>query len=272
MTTEKADLSRMLETAIVAARLGGQRAIEQIGYVKAEVKAPDELVTTADTASQQAIIERIKQNYPDHGFIAEEGGQGRILKQPPRGTERFWWIIDPLDGTTNFAHGLPLFCTSIAVMHEGQVLVGVVFDPATDSMFTAVQTGQAQLNGRTIKASDNPINKLHCIGLDSHYDQGVPQWICWIMQRSRFRNLGSTALQFAYVAAGSLIATIANKPKLWDIAAGTLIAETAGAIVTDWQGNKLFPFDLDKYQGEELKVLAANKKVHKELLELMAST
>jgi myo-inositol-1(or 4)-monophosphatase len=109
------------------------------------------------------------------------------------------------------------------------------------------------------------------VGLDSHFDKQVPGWACEIMQKTRFRNLGSTALQLAYVAKSSLIATIVNRPKLWDIAAGVLIAEAAGAIVSDWQGGKIFPVDLDSYQGRELQVIAANKKVHTELLELIKS-
>ncbi len=91
------------------------------------------------------------------------------------------------------------------------------------------------------------------------------------MLRTRFRNLGSTALQLAYVAKGSLISTIHSCPKLWDIAAGTLIAETAGAVVSDWQGGKIFGVDLDSYEGQELQVIAANKKVHSELLKLLKS-
>jgi myo-inositol-1(or 4)-monophosphatase len=164
-----------------------------------------------------------------------------------------------------------LFAISIAVMHQGQPIVGVIFEPATDSMFTAVKGGEAQLNSRRITTSMEKLNEFSSIGLDSHFYNEVPGWACEIMQRTRFRNLGTTSLQLAYVAKGSLIATIASDPKLWDIAAGTVIAETAGAIVTDWQGGKIFPVDLDSYQGHEFKVMTANKKVHAELLQLLKS-
>jgi len=269
MVTENVNLSRMLETAIVAARLGGQRAMEKINFVKASVKNENELVTEADVESQQIIIGRIKETYPDHGFIGEEGAEGGIFKQPPRTSERLWWAIDPIDGTTNYAHGMLLFTVSVAVMREDEPIVGVIFEPATESMFTAVKDGEPQLNGRRIAAGDEDISKLASIGLDSHYNEGVPGWVCEIMRQSRFRNLGTTALQLAYVAKGSLIATVVNRPKLWDIAAGALIAETAGAVVTDWQGNKLFPLELENYEGGEFKVLAANKKVHGRILEMM---
>ena len=264
-------MSRMLETAIVAARLAGQRAMEEINFIKASVKSGTELVTQADARCQQIIVDRIKETYPDHGFIAEESGEAKLFKQPPRGAELLWWVIDPIDGTNNFAHRMLFFTISIAVMHEGEPIVGVIFDPATDSMFTAVKGGEAQLNSRRITAGKDAMDEFSSVGLDSHFEDGVPAWACEIIQRTRFRNLGTTALQLAYVANGGLIATIVNCPKLWDIAAGALIAETAGALVSDWQGGKIFPIDLDAYQGRELRVITANKKVHAEILKLVKS-
>ena len=269
MVLEQRNLSRMLETAIVAARLGGQRAMEEINFIKASVKSGSELVTQADVRCQQIIVDRIKETYPDHGFIAEEGGEDKIFKQPPRGAEAVWWVIDPIDGTNNFAHQMLLFTISIAVMYEGEPIVGVIFEPATDSMFTAVKGGEAQLNSRRITASKDKIDKFSSIGLGSHFDDGVPGWVCEIMQRTRFRNLGTAALQLAYVAKGGLIATIVSRAKLWDIAAGAMIAEAAGAIVSDRQGGKIFPVELDSYEGAELQVITANKKVDADLLKLL---
>lgn len=271
MVLEQRNLSRMLETAIVAARLAGQRAMEEINFVKASVKNNAELVTQADARCQRIIIDRIKETYPDHGFIAEEGSGNKIFKQPPRGTERLWWIIDPIDGTNNFAHRMLFFTVSVAVMYQGEPIVGVIFEPATDSIFTAVKGGEAQLNARRINAGEEQMNEFSSVGLDSHFDRGVPAWACEIMRRTRFRNLGSIALQLAYVAKGGLIATIGSCPKLWDIAAGAVIIEAAGAIMSDWKGGKIFPVDLDSYEGQELPVIAANKKTHPELLKLLKS-
>ncbi len=271
MVLEQRDLSGMLETAIVAARLGGQHAMEELSFIKVSIKNNTELVTRADAQCQQIIINRIKETYPDHGFIAEEDDKGRIFKQLPRGTKPLWWVVDPIDGTNNYAHRILLFTVSIAVMHEGEPIVGVIFEPATDSMFTAVKGGEAQLNGRHITAGEETMNAFSSVGLDSHFDEEVPGWAREIMQRTRFRNLGTTALQIAYVAKGSLIATIANRPKLWDIAAGALIAEAAGAVMSNWQGGKIFPLHLDSYQGQELQMITANKKVHAELLQLIKS-
>jgi len=271
VTLEQTNLSQMRETAIVAARLAGQRAMEELELIKVSVKNNTELVTQADIRCQQIIIDSIKETFPDHGFIAEEGEKGRIFKQSPRGTDQLWWVIDPIDGTNNFAHGILLFTVSIALCHEGKPIVGAIFEPATDSMFTAVKDGEAQLNNRRIIASREKINEFASVGMDSSFDNGVPPWASEIMRRTKFRNLGSTALQFAYVAKGGLLATITSRPKLWDIAAGQLIVEAAGAIVTDWQGKNIFPVNMDNYQGQELPAIAANSKIHPELLKLLKS-
>ncbi len=269
MVLDHTYLSQMLETAIVAARLAGQCAMEELNFIKVTKKSDTELVTQADLKCQQIIINRIKETYPDHGFIAEEWTQGKIFKQPPRGAEPIWWVIDPIDGTNNFAHQMLLFSVSIAAMYEGNPIVGVVFDPPTDSMFTAVRDGEAQLNGRQINAGEEEMTRLSSVGLDSHFDEGVPAWICNIMQQTRFRNLGTTALHLCYVAKGGLVAAVISRAKIWDIAAGAAIAETAGALVTDWQGGKLFPLKLESYDGGELQVLAANKKVQPQLIEMI---
>ena len=114
----------MLETAVVAARLAGQRAMEEINYIRTSVKGPDQLVTQADVVCQKIIIDRIKETFPDDGFIAEEGKGGGLFKQHPRGDSRIWWVIDPIDGTNNFAKGMLLFTVAIAAMSEGQPVVG----------------------------------------------------------------------------------------------------------------------------------------------------
>ncbi|MHC4757655.1 MAG: inositol monophosphatase family protein [Planctomycetota bacterium] len=271
MAIDQAKISRILETAIVSARLAGQRAMEEMRFTKASLKNSEELVTQADSICQNIIIERIKETYPDHGFIAEEGQEGNIFKQPPRGGDEIWWIIDPIDGTNNFAHKLPLFCISIAAIYKGEPVVGVIFAPAFESMFTAFKGGDAQLNTRKITACDDDMKDLTSIGLDSLFKEEVPEWAQAIIKRTMYRNIGSAALQMAYVANGSLIANINTATKLWDMAAGVLIAQCAGAIATNWKGEKLFPLDTDGYQGEKLDVLVANKKVHQQLVELLKS-
>lgn len=271
MHLEQKDLSQILETAIVAARLGGQHAMEEIHYVKATVKNETQLVTQADLQCQQIIIDRIKETFPDHGFIAEEGDQGRLYKRSPRGEPAIWWAIDPIDGTSNFAHGVPVFTVSVAALLDGEPIAGVVFDPATESMYTAVRDGEAQLNGRRISAGEEDIGPFAGVGLDNHFPDPVPKAVDQIIRQARFRNFGTTALHLAYVASGGLVGTVICTPKLWDIAAGVLIAQTGGAVATDWRGGKLFPVDTDGYDGQALPALVANQKVHAKLIEMFSA-
>jgi myo-inositol-1(or 4)-monophosphatase len=266
MSLEQKDLSGMLETAIVAARLAGQHAMEEMNYIKAVKKSENELVTQADAQCQRIIIQRIRETYPDHGFIAEEGEKGKMFKRAPLVEPAVWWVIDPIDGTNNFAHGIPVFAVSVAALAEGEPVVGVVFQPATESMFTAVRGGEAQLDGRRLSAGEEEIGPLTSVGLDSHFNDTLPPWVCDLIRRSRFRNFGTTALHLAYVARGGLVAALMCTPKLWDIAAGTVIAEAAGAMVTDWDGKKIFPIDLDNYAGQTFQVAVANRKTHPGLL------
>jgi myo-inositol-1(or 4)-monophosphatase len=269
MSLEQKDLSEILETAIVAARLAGQHAMERMGHVTAVKKSENEMVTQADAECQRIVMQQIRESFPDHGFIAEEGENGRMFKRPPMGEPAIWWVIDPIDGTHNFIHGIPVFAVSIAAMFQGEPLVGVIFHPAAEAMFTAVKGGEAQLDGRRIVAGDEQIGPLASVGLDSHFEDGLPAWASELIRRARFRNFGTTALHLAYVARGGLVAAAMSTPKLWDIAAGVAIAEAAGAVVTDWNGDRLFPVDLDAYDGQAFHVLAGNRKAHPSLLAMM---
>jgi myo-inositol-1(or 4)-monophosphatase len=154
-------------------------------------------------------------------------------------------------------------------MYEGEPVIGVIYDPATDSMFTAVKDGDPMLNGRRIAVSDDGFDKFSSVGTDSFFDNGVPKWAITLMEKARSRSLGSSCLQLAYLAKGSLIGIVFVRPKIWDVAAGVLIAQRAGAIITDWKGNKLFPVDLDKYEGQTFATVGANKKVYNEILTLL---
>jgi len=269
MSLQQKDLSQMLETAVAAARQAGRHAVKAMNHVKATRKNESELVTEADTQCQQIIIRQIREAYPNDGFIAEEGEKGKMFRQPPRGEPAVWWAIDPIDGTNNFAHGIPIFAVSIAALSEGEPVVGVVFQPAVDSMFTAFKGGEAHLNGKRIVAGDELVGPFTSVGLDSHFEEELPSWACDLIRESRFRNFGTTALHMAYVARGGLAAAVVCTPKLWDIAAGTVLVEAAGGITTDWKGRSLFPIDLDQYDGRSFQVLTANRKAHPRLVERM---
>ncbi len=262
-------LNSMLETAIEAARLAGIETLKAQSNIQISIKNQSEVVTDADKRCQQIIIDKISACFPEDGFIAEEGTEGKIFKQQPKNTEKIWWVIDPIDGTNNFVNQMPFFSISIAAMKDGFPIVGVVFEPANNSMFTAVKDGQAGLNDTPIIAKAEPLGQFSSVALDSYFDKHVAAWANKIMQITKFRNLGSTAMHLAYVAKGSLAAAIFSHSKLWDIAAGALIAQTAGAIISDWKGNPVFPVDLDNYNGERFRVAAANKKSHSEIIRLI---
>jgi myo-inositol-1(or 4)-monophosphatase len=269
MTLEQTELNRMLETAIVAARLAGQRAMEETSYIRTTIKSPDQLVTQTDITCQKIIVDRVKETFPDDGFIAEEGTGDKLFKQTPRGSKRIWWVIDPIDGTTNFAKGMLLFSVAIAVFYEGEPVVGVIYDPATDSMFSTIKNGDPMLNGRRITVSEDGLGIFSSVGTDSFFDNGIPKWAITLMEKARSRSLGSSCLQLAYLAKGALVGVVFVRPKIWDIAAGVLIAERAGANLSDWKGNKLFPIDLDKYEGQTFPTLGANKTVYQEMLAIL---
>ena len=270
MSIPHTDLSQMLETAVVAARLAGQRAMEELRYVHTSVKNGNEIVTQADPICQEIIINRIRESYPEHGFIGEEGEHGTLLSIPPRSGPPIWWVIDPIDGTNNFANGIPYFCVSIAAMLDGVPVLGVIFEPATDSMYTAALDMDALLNGSRITVNEDEINRFASFGVDSHPLAEIEAGKQKVMDQTRYRCLGSTALHLAYVAKGAMIGTVSPAAKLWDIAAGIILVERAGGIVTNVEGNPLLPVDLGSYNTEPLPTLATNQKIHRQVLEIFA--
>ncbi len=262
------DYSAMLEVAIVAARLAGQKALEEQAYAGASVKNASELVTNADPLCQKIIIDRIMESYPSHGFIGEEGDDNKLLKYTPRQSDAIWWVIDPIDGTNNFAKNMYNYAVSIAAFHEGQPIIAVIFDPATDTIFTAAKGSPPLRNGSSITQSSDKFDKYSSIAIDAHMTQDMEKPILEIMHRTRFRNAGSTALHLAYVAAGSMIAAIGTRPKLWDYAAGALLVQSANAKLTDLKGSPIFPIDLESYEGQTSSILAANTTCYDEIFEL----
>ena len=270
MDLSQNELNKMLESAVTAARLAGKRAMEELKHITMSVKYDSEVVTQADSICQQIIIDYVKKVYPGHGFIAEECVGGKLFKQAPDEGQDFWWVIDPIDGTNNYAHGMLIFTVSVAVMSGGEPIVGAIYDPATDSMYSAAKGSDARLNGRKIVVGEGGLDKFSSVSLDSNFGDSVPKWAQEIMVKTRYRNLGTTALHLAYVANGGLVAALMpSAAKLWDIAAGVLIAKAAGAAVTNLEGKELFPVDLQAYQGEGFKVLAANRTVHSEILAML---
>jgi myo-inositol-1(or 4)-monophosphatase len=268
MEFEQGYIGRILEVATVSARLAGQRAMEELANVKTSIKNVTDVVTQADSICQTIIMDHVKEAFPDHGFIAEEGPEGRLLKLSPRGNCDIWWVIDPIDGTNNYAHKLLNFAVSVAVMHQGVPIVGVIFDPATESTWTAAKGEIPRLNAAAISASTAAISRFESFGIDNNFEAigDIPRCVIDLMLRTRFRNMGTTALHLAYTASGGLIGMINDTPKLWDIAAGAYICECAGAKVTDMKGGAIWPMDLAAYDGHKCSILAAGPNAHADAL------
>jgi myo-inositol-1(or 4)-monophosphatase len=224
--------------------------------VKIEYKGDADLVTEADRRSEALIRERIRQRWPEHDVLGEENGL------VDTGSE-YRWYVDPLDGTTNFAHGFPVFCVSMGLEHRGKRIAGVVLDPTRDELFAAEKGSGAYLNGQPIRVSGTPTlaESLIATGFPSHKRHKNPNihFYHQLTLRSHgVRRAGSAALDLCYVAAGRLDGFWEFNLNPWDTAAGVLIAEEAGGRVTDFYGG---PFEINSRQ-----TLATNGLIHDELM------
>src|SRR5258708_35277193 len=199
-----------------------------------ELKGDFDLVTEADRASERLVIERLRSHFPSHSIVAEEGG-GR------QGPSAFRWYVDPLDGTTNFAHGYPVYNVTMGLEQDGEMLVGVVFDPSRQEMFSAERGAGAYLNNRRIRvsASRRLADSLVSTGFPSrkrHLNVNIHFYHQMAMATHGVRRGGSAALDLAYVASGRLDAFWEFGLKPWDMAAGTLLVTEAGGTGSDMPG------------------------------------
>ena len=225
-------------------------------HIKIEYKGEADLVTVADRSSEELIRERIHQQWPGHGILGEEQGLSGA------GSE-YRWYVDPLDGTTNFAHGFPVFCVSLALEHKGQRIAGVVYDPTREEMFVAEQGSGAYLNQQPIHVSavTRLAESLVATGFPSHKRHKNPNihFYHQITLRSHgVRRAGSAALDLCYVACGRLEAFWEFKLNPWDTAAGVLMVQEAGGRVTNFAGGD---FNIDSRE-----TLASNGLIHETLM------
>jgi len=259
------DWQEELSAALEAAQQAGSLIVSQTGEVRQSYKSSHEPVTETDRQAQQLIVETLKRNFPRDGFIGEEGGDG-ILNVAPAGPGRVW-VIDPLDGTSNFVRRLPVVCVSIAMLLEGRPVVAVVREVYSGRVFQAVRGGGAHdQTGAPLRVSSGPLQKRRgFLGIETIYPDGLPDcigdWMSWLY----CRNLGSTALHMALVAAGVFDATFAYRCKLWDVAAGALLVAEAGGVVTHIDGSAIFPFATAGYAGGPVDFVAANRFVHSQI-------
>jgi myo-inositol-1(or 4)-monophosphatase len=255
------DLAALQRTAIKAAFEGATELKAYFGKLESVAKKGRiDLVTQADLASESKIIETIRSRFCDHSILAEESGRSG-------GENAVRWVIDPLDGTTNYAHGLPNFGISIAVEVNEEAVVGVVLDPIGGELFTALKSQGALLNDRPIRVSTTQAVSESLLITGFPYEWGDQQAAiferftrCTLAARG-VRRLGAAALDLCYVAAGRADAYWEGQLKPWDSAAGTLIAREAGATVTDYHGAQ-YVYDQDE-------LLASNSLVHDQMLALL---
>ena len=251
----------IINVAIEAAKDAGLFLKNNIGNIKTiERKYGQErnLVTEIDKGSEKIIIEKIKRYFPNHDILAEESGSRHASHSDYR------WIIDPLDGTTNFTHGLPIFCVSIGIEKKGEIIIGVIYDPNLNEIFVAEKGNGAYLNDKNIHVSsisslsDSLLVTGFPYNITENPNKAIERFINFLYNSQAVRRMGSAAIDLAYVAAGRYEGfwEVALNP--WDVAAGSLIVQEAGGIISDFSGKKF-----NVYCQE---VLASNGLIHKEMI------
>jgi len=254
----------MLNTAVKAARKAGSiinRASLDVDLVKVASKGRSDFVTEVDRAAEQAIVDILLKAYPDHAILAEESGAS--------GDSEYTWIIDPLDGTTNFIHGFPQYAVSIALRHREHVTQAVVYDPTRNELFTASRGRGAFLNERRIRVSKRSKLSECLIGTGfpfrsfEHLDEYVHMFRSVTEHTAGIRRPGAAALDLAYVAAGRLDGFWEIGLSPWDMAAGSLLILEAGGLVSDFKGEAAYL--------EEGRIVCGAPKIFPQLLSLVGA-
>jgi len=256
------NLSKIYQVGIAAAYHAGQILYNYYGRLEnIQKKGVIDLVTEADVESEKAVKQIIQSHFPDHGFIAEESGI--VQTQTP-----FQWIIDPLDGTTNYAHQIPIFAVSIAFAQKGQPLVGIVFNPISQELFTAIKGEGARLNGKKIGISQTKhISESILVtgfpyNLRDIIDPLIIRFTKCLKTAQAVRRLGAASVDLCYVASGRFEGFWEQNLKPWDTAAGMLIAEEAGAQITNFS-NQPYHYDMPE-------IAATNGFIHQDLIKCLA--
>jgi len=253
----------MLNTAVKAARRAGNiinRATRNLDIVAVREKAANDFVSEVDREAEKAIISTLHEAYPGHAILAEESGE--------KGASEFRWVIDPLDGTTNFLHGFPQYCVSIALEHRGIVTQAVVYDPARNDLYTASRGRGAYLNDNRLRVSKRLNLKAALVATGfpykelAHLDPYMAMLGDIMKGSCGVRRTGSAVLDLAYVAAGRLDGFWQLGLSRWDMAAGSLLVTEAGGLVADLEGNEGYM--------DSGYIVAGNPKVFGEMLRLMA--
>ncbi len=254
-------MQQYLDIAVQAARSAGRLQRERLwSEHQIDYKGASNLVTEVDRGCEKLIVGLIRDVYPDHDILAEENDYAS-LRSPCK------WIIDPLDGTTNYAHGFPWFCVSIALEIEGEVQLGAIYQPVMDELFTVIKGEGAFVNGRRLAVSSQPTLKESLLATGFPYDRGwenennFAHFLRFQMAARAVRRAGAAALDLAYVAAGRLDGYWECKLNPWDVAVGQLLVSEAGGRVTGFDGE---PYSLYNH-----RIVASNGVVHDEILALL---
>ncbi|MCG8355328.1 MAG: inositol monophosphatase [Kiloniellales bacterium] len=262
MATRSALLNVMIRAADKAAR-GLKRDFGEVANLQVSRKGPADFVSTADLKAEQTLRQELRRARPDYGFLTEEGG---TKGSPAEATRR--WVIDPLDGTTNFLHGLPHFAVSVALEERGEIIAGVVYDPAKDDLFFAEKGSGAYWNDRRLRVSSRSRleDSLFATGIPfKGHDKGesfLAELEAFMRETAGVRRWGTASLDLAYVAAGRFDGFWERGLSAWDIAAGAILVREAGGYVTAMDGG---PLRLD-----DGSILAANDSLHRPMLRLLA--
>lgn len=253
-------LHPILNVAVQAVRQSSRailRYLDQLDRVRVTEKAPNDFVTQVDELSQEIIIETIQKSYPQHAIIAEETNALQTRES------EYTWVIDPIDGTTNFIRGLPHFCISIGIMKKDQVEFGVIYDPVRQELFTATRGQGAFVNSRRMRVSNTKklSESVLATGFPNQINESTQKMLgAFLTGCMDMRATGSAALDLAYVAAGRLDGYWESGLQIWDIAAGALMVQESGGKITDFRGENQYL--------QNGNVLATNFKLHAEMLTL----
>jgi myo-inositol-1(or 4)-monophosphatase len=253
------DYMRVCEAAV---RAGGRVVQDWAGRFEVHKKGPADLVTQADFASQEIVRKTVLGAFPNHSLLGEESEPN----QSPAARTEYRWIVDPLDGTTNYVHAVPHYCVSLALERNGRPLVGAVYDPVLDECFTAIEGRGARLNRRPIRVSGVTAlsEGLAAVGFPPNVPPDAPDLQVFLKMLPRcqaIRRTGSSALNLCYVAAGRFDLYWAYATRIWDVAAGVLIVREAGGRVTSPDGGE---FVLE----DACFLAAATPELHARLLEI----
>jgi myo-inositol-1(or 4)-monophosphatase len=260
----------MLDFATDIARRAGALLLDGLGRRRTvELKSQFDLVTDMDRASEDLIISAIRAEFPDHMIVSEEGGGTSAGHSRSDSAAELIWLIDPLDGTNNYAHGFPFFCVSVALWQGRTPLLGVIYNPVLDELFSAAAGSGASRNGRPIRVSATPALSAALVSTGFPYDyaltpaNNLPEFDRIQARCQGVRRSGAAALDLAYVAMGRLDAHWELQLKPWDTGAAALLVLEAGGRLSDWSGGAWHPWTD--------RLIASNGRIHDELIQVLGA-